>query len=93
MSDSKERDILMVMRKVLTQVIKDTTPAHRGMKHPLSDPTIQDIRNCLGLISARERELAQAAGVAEERPYFTDEKRAAEVVSLDKLTRRKTEDE
>ena len=93
MSDSKERDVLMVMRKVLTQIIKDTTPAHRGMRHPLSDPTIQDIRDCLGLISARERELAQAAGVKEERPYFADEKGAAEVVSIDKLTRKKKDTE
>jgi hypothetical protein len=79
----------MVMRKVLAQIIKDTTPAHRGMKHPLSDNTIQDIRNCLGLISARERELADLAGAVEERPYFTDEKPASEVVSISKLTRKK----
>lgn len=83
--NSKEREILVVMRKVLAQIIKDTTPTSRAMKHPLSDMTIQDIRGCLGLISARERELADLAGVAEERPYFTDEKRAAEVVSINKI--------
>jgi hypothetical protein len=92
MSDEKERDILRVMRGVLTRIIKDTTPAHRGMKHPLSDPTIEDIRNCLGLISARERELADQAGAAEERPYYSDEKPAAEVVSINKLTRNKQDD-
>jgi len=93
--DSKrEREIMMVMRKVLAQVIKDTTPPSKAMRHPLSDQTIQDVRNCLGLISARERELAQQAGTTEERPYFTDEKRRAEVVSLDKLSRpRKREDD
>lgn len=82
---SKEREILVVMRKVLAQIIKDTTPSSRAMKHPLSDMTIQDIRSCLGLISARERELADLAGVATERPYFSDEKPAAEVVSINKI--------
>ncbi|MCB1802012.1 MAG: segregation and condensation protein A [Gammaproteobacteria bacterium] len=81
----KEREILMVMRKVLAQVIKDTTPPSRAMKHPLSDDTIQDVRHCLGLISARERELADAAGVAQERPYFSDEKRAADVVPIARI--------
>lgn len=82
---SKERQILMVMRKVLAQIIKDTTPEYKSMRHPLSEPTIQDIRQCLGLISSRERELADAAGVSQERPYFTDEKPTAEVVSISKI--------
>ena len=82
---SKERQVLMVMRKVLAQIIKDTTPEYKSMKHPLSESTIQDIRNCLGLISARERELADLAGVAREQPYYTDEKPSAEVVSFDSL--------
>ncbi|RMG38245.1 MAG: segregation and condensation protein A [Gammaproteobacteria bacterium] len=89
MSDEskKEREILMVMRKVLAQIIKDTTPPSRAMKHPLSDDTIQDIRACLGLISARERELADAAGIPVEKPYYADEKPAAEVVSIDSIPR------
>lgn len=89
MSDQskKEREILMVMRKVLAQVIKDTTPEFKSMKHPLSGNTIEDIRQCLMLIAARERELADAAGAVEERPYYTDEKPAAEVVPIHKLGR------
>lgn len=84
MSDisNKERQILLVMRKVLSNIIKDTTPDHRSMKHPLSDPTIQQIRECLGLISMRERELADDAGAQVEQPYFSDEKPAAEVISF-----------
>ena len=76
MSDGskKEREILMIMRKVLAQIIKDTTPPSRAMKHPLKDTTIEDVRNVLGLISVRERELAEDAGIAMEKPYFTDEK-------------------
>lgn len=84
---SKEREILMVMRKVLASIIKDTTPPSRAMKHPLSEQTIEDVRKCLGLIAARERELADAAGIAQERPYFTDEKPAAEVISINKIGR------
>jgi len=82
---SKEREVMMVMRKVLTQIIKDTTPPNRAMKHPLTANTIEDIRSCLGLISARERELADAAGIPQERPYFVDEKKEAEVVSINTL--------
>ena len=81
----KEREILKVMRKVLAQIIKDTTPPSRAMKHPLSDQTIEDVRQCLGLISSRERELADAAGIAQERPYFTDERRPADVVSINRV--------
>lgn len=86
MSESrKEREILVVMRKVLAQIVKDTTPPSRAMKHPLSDRTIQDVRSCLGLISLRERELADAAGIAQEKPYYIDEKPAAEVVSINRI--------
>ena len=84
---SKERQILMVMRKVLAQVVKDTTPSSKALKHPLSDQTIQDIRNCLGLISARERELAEQAGIPMEKPYYVDEKPDAEVVSINSIGR------
>jgi len=84
---SKERQVLMVMRKVLAQIIKDTTPASKAMRHPLTEQTIQDIRNCLGLISARERELADEAGVSMEKPYYTDEKRGADVVSINSIGR------
>ncbi|WP_457674845.1 segregation and condensation protein A [Thiolapillus sp.] len=81
----KERDILMVMRKVLASVIKDTTPEFKTMKHPLSANTIEDIRQCLRLIAAREMELADAAGEARSRPYFTDEKQTAEVIPISQI--------
>jgi len=93
-TSKKEREILVVMRKVLAQIIKDTTPPSRAMQHPLSDQTIQDVRHCLGLISLRERELADVAGAAQERPYYTDEQAAAKVVPIAKIDKRekKTED-
>lgn len=85
--NSTEREIMMIMRKVLAQVIKDTTPPSKAMKHPLSPRTIDDIRNCLGLIASRERELADLAGIPVEKPHYTDEKLSAEVVSIDTIGR------
>ncbi len=86
--ESKEREIMMVMRKVLSAIIKDITP-EPGMRHPLSNQTIEDVRMCLGLITARERELADAAGVAMERPHFTDEPPVAKVVPMSGLRKAK----
>ena len=76
MSDSElsmEERILRAVKMTLANIIKDTATPH-GMRHPLSDGTIQDLRQCLALISARERELAQAAGKpADEKPHYADE--------------------
>ena len=79
-AQSMEARILQAMKLTLAAVIRDTaTPA--GMRHPLSDSTIEDLRQCLALISARERELAQAAGAAMgARPRFADEAAAADKV-------------
>jgi hypothetical protein len=89
---SKEQEILMVMRKVLAAVIKDTTPPP-GMRHPLTNRTIEDVRACLALIAARERELADARGSAMERPFFADERPGAEVVPIDQIRRPKPKGE
>ena len=88
--ESKEREIPLVMRKVLSSVIREITP-EPGMRHPLSDNTIEDVRMCLGLIAARERELADAAGEQQERPYFTDQKRPVEVVPISSIGKAKRE--
>jgi len=89
---SQEQQILIAMRKTLAAIIKDVTPP-RGMKHPLSDNTIQDVRQCLALISAREKELADADGRGGERPYYTDEPQAAQVIPIAGLSKpRKRED-
>jgi hypothetical protein len=82
MSDlTKEQQILIAMRKTLAAIIKDVTPPP-GMKHPLSEATIGDVRKCLALISAREKELADARGSAGERPYYADEPQSAQVVPI-----------
>jgi hypothetical protein len=81
-SGTQEERILRMVKRVLTEIAKDTsTPP--GMKHPLSEQTIQGIRDCLSLISARERELAEAAGrPSRVRPEFIDEPKKSHVVTL-----------
>ena len=58
---SKQEQILRAVKMTITGVIKDTA-TQPGMKHPLSDRTIEDLRQCLLLISTREKELADDAG-------------------------------
>ncbi len=73
----KELKVLRAVKMVITNVIKDTT-TEPGMKHPLSDVTINDIRQCLVLITSREHEIAPTG----KRPRFTDEPEDKVVVSL-----------
>ncbi len=80
---SKEEQILQMMRKVLTDVAKDTY-TQPGLKHPLSEETIHSIRDCLALISAREKELAEEAGrPSKMRPRYIDEPQKSVVIPLD----------
>jgi hypothetical protein len=79
---SKEERILRVMKRVLTDIAKDTytRPGHR---HPLSDNTVKDISHCLSLITAREVELNKAAGRSmDQRGRFIDEPQSSLVVPL-----------
>lgn len=80
--------IMKMMRQVLSSVARDSVPP-AGMKHPLSDATIQDIRECLSVISIRERELGVAVGSTDHhrRPRFIDAPKAP-VVSLDALLKK-----
>lgn len=88
---SKEELILKAMKLTLVDIIKDTT-VPPGMKHPLSEKTIDEIRDCLVLISHREQELAEAAGRPQKsRPYFVDEPKREVAVSLSKIPRKKKE--
>ena len=80
--------IMKMMRQVLSSVARDTVPP-AGMKHPLSDATIQSIRDCLSVISSREHELGIEIGSNnnDHRPRFIDEPKAP-VVSIDSLTKK-----
>lgn len=85
---TQEQQILIAMRKTLSAIIKDITPP-AGMRHPLSQGTIEDVRQCLSLITAREKELADAQGRGGERPHYADEPQAAQVVPIAGLGRKK----
>ena len=87
---SKEQRILVVMRKLLAQIVKDTTPGP-GMRHPLNEQTIKDIRDCFSLIAARERELLEKSGVQnKDRPHFTDDPKSSTIIEF-KPPKKKTD--
>ncbi len=90
---SKEQRILRMMKRVLTDIAKDThvTP---GMRHPLSENTILGIRDCLSLIASREQEIAGELGEPMNmRPRFVDEPKKTVVVPLDLDAMRKKPDQ
>ncbi len=83
---TKEKRVLVAMRKTLSSIIKDVTPSSSALKSPLTATTVEDIKMCFGLIAAREQEIAQEAGVElNDRPHYTDEAVTSKVVSLDSL--------
>jgi len=93
-SYTKEELILSLVKRTLTNVIKDTA-TQPGLHHPLSDETIKQLRDCLGMIAQREHELAEVAGRDQNmRPKFIDEvpDRSSVVVSLDTLKSDKKKD-
>ena len=84
---TKEGQILHAVKRVLTEVIKDTA-TEPGQLHPLSNNTINGLRDCLMLISQREQELANEAGHSMDmRPRFVDEPRAQSdvVIPIDRI--------
>ncbi len=79
---SSEQKILRVMRKVLASVVKDVTPQD-GMSNPLTDHTIEEIRDIFGLISLREKELIEALGhISADRPHYPGDKPTAKVIPI-----------
>jgi len=68
---SKEQRILRLMRKTLASVVRDVTP-YGGRTSPLSDDTVQDIKDCFSLISAREKELGEQLDYDTSKPYYVD---------------------
>ncbi len=84
---SKEARILAMMRKVLSQVARDTY-TKPGLKHPLKEETILDIRECLCMIVEREVELAKEEGRdMNMRPRYIDEPKDSVVIPIDKIGR------
>ena len=61
------------------------------MRHPLSDSTIENLRQCLALIYAREHEIASEHGLSmKQKPYYTDEPQTSPRVSMDDLLAQKS---
>lgn len=70
---SKEERVLRLVKRVLADVARDTH-APPGTRHPLSDATVQGIRDCFSMIVAREQEISQARGQENRmRPRYVDE--------------------
>jgi hypothetical protein len=76
-----EHRILIQVRQVLASVVRDVTPAP-GRPNPLSNKTIEDIRGCFALISARERELAGKQNP--DLPVFGDDRATTRIVDFKK---------
>ena len=81
---SKEHQILTTVRKVLSSVARDTTPPP-GRPHPLHPSTIEDLKQCFLLITAREKEIIEeAGGKMDRRPRYADEPKKSQVVQFTK---------
>lgn len=81
---SKEHQILSTVRKVLSAVARETTPPP-GRPHPLSPQTIDDLKHCFMLITAREKEIIEAeGGNMDKRPRYADEPKTSQVVQFSK---------
>lgn len=76
-----EHRILIRMRKVLASVVRDVTP-RPGRPNPLSQRTVEDIRGCFALISARERELSGKENP--DMPEFGDDGATTRIVDFKK---------
>jgi hypothetical protein len=85
---SKEERVLAMVRQVLTDIAKETF-TKPGHVHPLTDGTIYNMRECLGLIAAREAELREEAGrPSTAKPRFIDEPRQSVVVPIGDIKKR-----
>jgi len=88
----KELDVLVTLRKVISSVIRDITP-DPGMKHPLSEATMEDVRKGFLLIAAREKEISDAMGKPSlHRPQYKGDKPKTNVVKMHGLKSTKDED-
>ena len=88
-----EQRILRVMRKVLAKIVREVAP-RPGTASPLSDDTIEDIRECFNLISIREKELAEAQNMTPQKPFYSDQPPTAKLVKISRtVVRKKVKDD
>lgn len=75
---------MATLRKVLSEVVRDTTPPP-GRPNPLNPQTIENIKHCFMLLTAREKEIIEAAGEnMDKRPRYADEPKTSHVVPFTK---------
>jgi hypothetical protein len=81
---SKEHQILATLRKVLSEVVRDTAP-QPGRPHALKPQTVENVKSCFQLITSREKEIIEAAGgEMDKRPRYADEPKTSQVVQFKK---------
>ena len=79
---SKEHQILATFRKVLSEIIRDTTPSP-GRPHALKPQTVDNVKLCFQLITSREKEIIEQAGEKmDKRPRYADEPQTSQVVQF-----------
>ena len=84
---SQEQRVLRQVSKTLGNIVKDITPL-AGNANPLSNSTMQDIRDCYSLISEREKELSGKSGLDEATSQHTgSEQPGSSTLSFVKLPR------
>lgn len=78
----KELDVLVTLRKVISSIVREITP-DPGMKHPLSESTMEDVRQSFILIAAREKEISEAMGKPSlHRPIYKGDTPKSNVVKI-----------
>jgi len=88
----KELKVLVTLRKVISSVVREITP-EPGMKHPLSETTIEDVRQSFLLIASREKEISEAMGKPSlHRPMYKGDTPKTNVVKLHGMKTDKKED-
>jgi len=79
---SKEHQILTTLRKVLSEVVRDTTPKP-GRPNALKPQTVDNVKLCFQLITSREKEIIEeAGGEMNKRPRYADEPETSQVVQF-----------
>lgn len=87
-----EQQILAIMKRLLTDIAKETF-TRPGVRHPLSDATIGNMRECLKLISVREVDLSSdPVNISTKRPRYVDEPKKSVVVSMQDLKKKPSSD-
>ncbi|MDQ1363178.1 MAG: hypothetical protein QG652_1039 [Pseudomonadota bacterium] len=87
---NNEHRILVTLRQVLASVVREVTP-EPGLPHPLSQKTMEDVRQCFLLIAAREKEISELLGKpSQHRPHYVDEPKQDKVVKLHGIGPNKT---